>query len=62
MDLFEEDVGGALADGAEGCEIEFCPVMTVPSFKPAEMWCEKLLLMAGMTFTLLETPVIAPSK
>lgn len=35
--------------GSLGCDMAFCPVMTVPSARPAEMWWEKLLLMAGRT-------------
>ena len=42
-------VPGGGADGADGCEMAFWPVMTVPSARPAEIWCEKLELMAGMT-------------
>lgn len=49
-------------EGAEGWEMAFWPVIIVPSCKPAEMWCEKLLLIAGITFTFLGTPVIAPKR
>jgi len=31
----------------------FWPVIMVPSERPAEMWWEKLELMAGITFTCL---------
>lgn len=50
------------AEGADGCEMAFCPVMMVPSSRPAEMWCEKLELIAGMTWTLPGTPVMEPRR
>lgn len=50
------------AEVAEGCEMAFCPVMMVPSSSPAEMWCEKLELIAGITCTFFGTPVIAPRR
>lgn len=50
------------AEGAEGWEMAFWPVITVPSSKPADMWCEKLELIAGITFTFAGTPVIAPNR
>lgn len=54
-------IGGG-ADGAEGCEIAFWPVICVPSSRPAEIWWEKLLFMAGMTFIFEGTPVMAPRR
>lgn len=34
---------------SEGWEMLFWPVMMVPLARPAEMWCVKLVLMAGRT-------------
>lgn len=53
VDVMGETVEGGGAEGAEGWEMLFCPVMTVPSARPAEMWCEKLELMAGITLTCI---------
>jgi hypothetical protein len=33
----------------EGWEMEFWPVMTSPLASPTEMWCVKLVLIAGRT-------------
>ncbi len=38
--------------GADGCEMEFWPVICVPSARPAEMWCVKLVLMTGSVDTV----------
>jgi hypothetical protein len=36
-------------EGVDGWEIEFCPVMVVPLARPTQMWCVKLVLIAGRT-------------
>ena len=41
--------------GGEGWEIEFWPVMVVPSVRLTEMWCVKFVLMAGRTEVWLGT-------
>lgn len=47
---WEEDEGRAV--GSLGWEIEFWPVMVSPLDKPARMWWEKFVLMAGRTETV----------
>lgn len=59
--VVEYDTNGG-ADGAEGWDMAFWPVMTVPSCRPAEIWCEKLELIAGMTWTFFGMPVMAPRR
>ncbi len=49
------------AVGSLGWLIAFWPVMTVPSARPAEIWCEKLLTMEGRTavFDSSTPPIMA---
>lgn len=57
----EEAISRAV--GSEGCEMLFCPTMTLPLARPAAMWWVKLELMAGITWTRsLGTPVILPRR
>jgi len=53
------DADGAVPNSSavdiEGCEIEFWPVMTSPFARPTEMWCVKLVLIAGRTEVWLGT-------
>ena len=37
------------AEECEGWEMEFWPVMVEPLARPTEMWCVKLVLIAGRT-------------
>lgn len=41
-----------------GCEIWFCPTITVPSASPAAIWCANIELIAGTTWTWSGTPVM----
>jgi len=43
------EVGRFGKDGSLGCDIEFWPGMVSPLASPAQMWCVKLVLMAGRT-------------
>lgn len=43
------DGGSRGAEGVVGWEMEFWPVITVPSRRPALMWCVKFVFMAGRT-------------
>jgi len=43
------EVGRFGKEGSLGCDIEFWPGMVSPLASPAQMWCVKLVLMAGRT-------------
>jgi len=43
------EVGRFGKEGSLGCDIEFWPGMVSPLARPAQMWCVKLVLMAGRT-------------
>lgn len=40
---------GTVSWPVDGCEMLFCPAIMVPSARMADMWWEKLVLMAGRT-------------
>lgn len=62
LPLGEKGGSGTAAVGTLGCEILFCPVMTVPSVKPAAMWQAKLVLRTGKTDIVDGTPQMLDSK
>ena len=62
-DVEDEASGtGTALVGSLGWLMLFCPVMTVPSSRPAAMWWAKFVFNAGKTLMLSGTPQILDSR